>query len=278
MGSNLKVIGTSAFCGDYSLSSVSRLNGDNVRDGSGSPYTFDIVGNYAFAGTGLVSANLALRSSAIQTFWGDGCFQDCKQLQYVHFLSANYMSRNMFKDCTSLVSADYDVSMMAYTYPGIFDGCTSLETVNMPAQLLFVPEGTFRGCNSLKSATFNTYGANSGIDEIQKDAYYGTSKLKTLEFPQSIDSLDELDPECFREATSLKIVKFHGIGADQVSVEVKYDIPSENYDIKLNEWHTFEEPYYSLFSTYDSYVKSGIDTESDCISEAAYNKEVAKAA
>ena len=93
------------------------------------------------------------------------------------------MSRNMFKDCTSLVSADYDVSMMAYTYPGIFDGCTSLETVNMPAQLLFVPEGTFRGCNNLKSATFNMYGENSGIDEIQKDAYYGTSKLKTLEFP-----------------------------------------------------------------------------------------------
>lgn len=74
MGSNLKVIGTSAFCGDSNLSSVSRLNGDNVRDGRGSPYTFDIVGNYAFAGTGLISANLALRSSAIQTFWGDGCF------------------------------------------------------------------------------------------------------------------------------------------------------------------------------------------------------------
>lgn len=93
------------------------------------------------------------------------------------------MSRNMFKGCTSLVSADYDVPGMAYTYPGIFDGCTSLKTVNMPAQLLFVPEGTFRGCNNLSSATFNTYGENSGIDEIQKDAYYGTSKLKMLEFP-----------------------------------------------------------------------------------------------
>ena len=214
MGSNLKVIGTSAFCGDSNLSSVSRLNGDNVRDGSGSPYTFDIVGNYAFAGTGLVSANLALRSSAIQTFWGDGCFQDCKQLQYVHFLSANYMSRNMFKGCTSLVSADYDVSRMAYTYPGIFDGCINLKDVNMPAQLLFVPEGTFKGCNNLRSATFNTYGANSGIDEIQKDAYYGTRNLTALEFPQSIDSLDELDPECFRGATGLDIVKFHGIGPD----------------------------------------------------------------
>ena len=87
-----------------------------------------------------------------------------------------------------------------------------------------------------------------------------------------------MDPECFRKATGLKIVKFHGIGADQVSVEVKYDIPAENYDIRLNEWHPFDEPYYSLFSTYDSYVQSGIDAESDCISETTYNKGVVEAA
>ena len=65
LGNDLKVIGTSAFYHDSSLTSVSRLNGDNVRDGSGNPYIFDIVGHYAFAGTGLVSASLALRSSAI---------------------------------------------------------------------------------------------------------------------------------------------------------------------------------------------------------------------
>ena len=139
----------------------------------------------------------------------------------------------------------------------------------------------FRGCDDLRSATFNTYGVNSGIDEIQKDAYYGRRNLTTLEFPQSIDSLDELDPECFRGATGLDIVKFHGIGADQVSVEAKYDIPAVNYDIKLNEWHTFEEPYYSLFSTYDSYVDSGLDGEdsdNSIVSLSEYNKAVDDAA
>ena len=273
IGTGVKFIGLSAFSNNAQLTSIDRL------DDSDGSHTFDVVRDYAFAGTGLKKANLSLRSSSIYTFWGDGCFQNCKQLQYVHFLSANYMSRNMFKGCTSLVSVDYNVSMMAYTYPGIFNGCTSLKAVNMPAQLLFVPEGTFRGCTNLMSATFNTYGANSSIDEIQKDAYYGTRNLTALQFPQSIDSLDELDLECFRGASGLDIVKFHGIGPDQISVEVKYDIPSENYDIRLNEWYTFEEPYYSLFSTYDSYSKSKIDTDSDYyISEADYNKEVAKAA
>jgi len=59
MGSQVKVIGTSAFCGDAALTHVSRFAD------SDSSHTFDVVGNYAFAGTGLTSANLALRSSAI---------------------------------------------------------------------------------------------------------------------------------------------------------------------------------------------------------------------
>lgn len=67
----VKFIGTSAFCGDFRLSYVDRLNGSVSYNAAN---TFDIVANYAFAGTALPSANLSLRSSAIQTFWGDGCF------------------------------------------------------------------------------------------------------------------------------------------------------------------------------------------------------------
>lgn len=130
----------------------------------------------------------------------------------------------MFKGCTSLVSADYDVPMMAYTYPGIFDGCTGLKEIkNLPAQLLFIPEGTFSGCSRLQRVEFNTYGLNSSVDEVQKNAYFGT-RLTELQFPQSIDSLDELDPECLSGATRLDTVKFHGIGSDQISVQTSQGV------------------------------------------------------
>ena len=67
-GENVKFVGTSAFCGDIQLSSVDRFNDEDPN------HTFDMVGNYAFSGTAIKKANLALRSSSIYTFWGDSCF------------------------------------------------------------------------------------------------------------------------------------------------------------------------------------------------------------
>jgi len=157
IGVNCRSIGVSAFYGDANLTTVDRLNDSDPS------HTFDTVGNYAFRGTGIRSAKLALRSSSIYTFWGDGCFQDCRQLRDVDFLSANYMSRNMFKGCTKLSSVDFNVHLMAYTYPGIFDGCTSLENITLPAEILFVPEKMFNGCTALTSVNFN---GTAAIDEI----------------------------------------------------------------------------------------------------------------
>lgn len=65
LGKNVKHIGTSAFTDDAKLISVDRFNSAGLTGD-----TFDIVGNCAFKNTGLTAANLALRSSAIQTFWG----------------------------------------------------------------------------------------------------------------------------------------------------------------------------------------------------------------
>jgi hypothetical protein len=120
IGLGVKYIGLSAFCNDDQLSSIDRLN-----DANGS-HTFDIVCDYAFAGTGLLSANLALRSSSIYTFWGDSCFEGCQHLTDVRVLSANYLSKDMFKGCINLSSVTFDKNFMAYTYPGVFSGCKSL--------------------------------------------------------------------------------------------------------------------------------------------------------
>ena len=52
----------------------------------------------------------------------------------------------MFKDCKNLNSIDFQVPMMAYTYPGVFDGCTSLTTAKLPQQLLFITDDMFKNC------------------------------------------------------------------------------------------------------------------------------------
>ena len=106
------------------------------------------------------------------------------------------MSRDMFRGCTALTSVNFDVHMMAYTYPRIFNGCANLRTITIPAELLFVPEGAFMGCSRLTSMAFSSYGSSSTINDMQKDAFNGCA-ITQLEVPQSIDSVDELDAECF---------------------------------------------------------------------------------
>jgi len=72
----------------------------------------------------------------------------------------------MFKNCAALSAVDFDVAMMAYTYPGIFSGCSNLRRMNYPAELLFVPEDAFRGCSKLSSAGFTSYEGRSAINDM----------------------------------------------------------------------------------------------------------------
>lgn len=213
IGSKVTFIGTSAFYGDSSLSNVDRFNDSN------SGHTFDIVGNYAFAGTALSSANLSLRSSAIQTFWGDGVFEDCKKLKYVHFLSANYMSKDMFKGCNKLESVDYDVNLMAYTYPGVFDGCSTLTSIMLPSQLLFISEDMFKDCTQLKEMKFNSYDAEkSGVNLIQKNAFNNDRRLTNVNVPTGITSLTQIDDAALSNC-AIKNIIFHGIDSDKIFTE-----------------------------------------------------------
>ena len=218
MGSQVTFVGTSAFCGDAALTSIDRLN-----DSDGS-HTFDIVGDYAFSGIGVKKAKLSLRSSSIYTFWGDGCFQDCKSLSEVNILSANYLSKDMFKGCTALSKVTFDKNMMAYTYPSVFEGCTSLRSITMPSKLLFVSENMFKNCTNLTSVNFSDYSAsNSGIKLVQKNAFNGCQKLNNVHLPASIESLDQIEDASLC-ATSITDLYLHGINVSEIGTDKKLPI------------------------------------------------------
>ena len=205
IGQNVEFVGTSAFCGDLQLEKVDRFDDTNPS------HTFDIVGNYAFCGTGLKKVNLSLRSSSIYSFWGDGCFQDCTDLSEVNILSANYLSKEMFKNCTSLRKVSYNVNLMAYTYPRVFENCVSLTSMTLPSQLLFISEGMFKDCTSLKWVRFNEYDASkSGIQLVQKNAFYNTPNCFEIHFPASINTLDEIEDAALSNS-NVQELNLHGI-------------------------------------------------------------------
>lgn len=216
IGSQVKLVGTSAFCGDCSLSSVDRLSDSNPS------HTFDIVGDYAFSGTAVKNVKLSLRSSSIYTFWGDGCFQNCLSLEEANVLSANYLSKDMFKGCGKLKKITFNKNMMAYTYPSVFEGCSSLVSVQLPSQLLFIPENMFKDCTQLTSLTFSDYAlSNSGITRIEKNAFNGCDSLKEVHFPESIDSLDKIEDAALC-AASMADLYLPGIEVKEVGVDKKF--------------------------------------------------------
>lgn len=230
LGKNVKHIGTSAFTDDAKLISVDRFNNAGLTGD-----TFDIVGNCAFKNTGLTAANLALRSSAIQTFWGDECFAGCKALKDANFTSANYMARDMFKGCTSLTGVTFKNDQMAYTYPRIFNGCTSLKTVTLPKKLLFMPDEEFKDCTALTSVQFTGYDAESTIDELQYSVFSGCKSLTSIEMPASIDNTAKIDPECLNGMQNLKRIKFHGLSGSQIANDVsQLQFPSLPNDFMMN--------------------------------------------
>jgi len=101
----------------------------------------------------------------------------------------------MFKDCTKLSKVTFDKNFMAYTYPGVFQGCTSLTSIVLPAQLIFATTDMFKDCTKLKRVEFNEYDADgnyvgANVRLVQKDAFNGCKQLDTIQFPSSIQQLD----------------------------------------------------------------------------------------
>lgn len=210
IGQSVKFIGLSAFQGATSLSSVDRFTDNDPS------HTFDMIGNYAFENTGLQHIKLALRSAAIDTFWGDNCFANCINLTEVNILSANYLSKNMFLNCNNLKKITFNINKMAYTYPNVFENCSQLTYVELPSNLLFISENMFKNCSSLSALTFNDYSErNSSIKLIQKNAFYGCNNLQKIEIPASINRLDQIEDAALSN-TSCRSIYLHGLTHDNL--------------------------------------------------------------
>ena len=247
MGTNVTFIGLSAFQNDTSLISVDRFSDDDPS------HAFDMVGNYAFANTGLKNINLTLNSSTINTFWGDNCFEKCINLTDVHILSASYLSKEMFKDCTSLKNVEFKNDIMGYMYPRVFENCTSLKDIKLPSKALYIAEEIFKNCTNLLTVGFNKY-TESNVKLIQKNAFNGCNNLIEINIPSSIDKSELIEDAALSNSTCLHII-FHGMQTDQFGIGVKQDIDI-NYATPFQSIHYSTDPY-SGYTYWDANFKYG---------------------
>jgi hypothetical protein len=83
-----------------------------------------------------------------------------------------------------------------------FSGCSSLQSISIPASVVIIYQACFYGCKSLSSLTFEF---ESCLTRIESRAFFGCSSLRSLCIP----ALVEIDPwSCFFGCMSLTSLVF----------------------------------------------------------------------
>ena len=84
-----------------------------------------------------------------------------------------------------------------------FEGCRSLEIVDLPARLTRIARRAFKGCTSLKSVILPR-----NLREIGIDAFFGCTSLSRIAIPKGIELIE--DEEIFSSCDSLTDISFGG--------------------------------------------------------------------
>lgn len=105
------------------------------------------------------------------------------QLQHV-VLPANVdlIEPYAFRDCTGLISVE-----MGYVRAiggGMFYGCSSLTSVNLPENMTKIPGSMFEKCTSLES-----FVVGPNVQEIEQFAFRGCTSLTSIEFSGQVRTL-----------------------------------------------------------------------------------------
>ena len=165
---NLSVLPTEAFLKCTNIKSVTL------------PNTLTAIGTQAFCGSSLVSISIP---AGVKTI-GNGTFNLCTSLQTVTFEKGSQLKA--FENSSG--------------WGGVFQSCTSLTTIEIPASVETIGYNAFFGCSSLKTVTFEK---GSQLKTI--DGFESCTSLTTIEIPASVETIKY---SAFNGCTSLKTVTF----------------------------------------------------------------------
>ena len=167
---NLSVLPTEAFLECTNIKSVIL------------PNTLTAIGTQAFWGSSLVSISIP---ASVETIEG-GAFCRCTALQTVTFEKGSKLK--------TIKSGSI--------WSGVFESCTSLTSIEIPASVETIGWIAFRNCTSLQTVTFEK---GSKFKTIGSDVFSDCTSLTSIEIPASVE---EIRGSAFFGCSSLKTVTF----------------------------------------------------------------------
>ena len=174
------VIGSDAFCGCLSLTSITI------------PDSVTVIGQYAFRRcTSLTSITIPDSVTKI----GGWAFNGCTSLTSITIPdSVTEIGVCAFEGCTSLTSITIPDSVTSIGQYA-FEDCTSLTSITIPDSVTKIGHSAFRNCTSLTSITIP-----DSVTEIGGYVFYGCTSLTSITIP---DSVTEIGDRAFGGCSSL---------------------------------------------------------------------------
>ena len=167
---NLSVLPTEAFLECTNIKSVIL------------PNTLTAIGTQAFCLSSLVSISIP---ASVETIEG-GAFFRCTALQTVTFEEGSKLK----------------TIKNGSIWSGVFESCTSLTTIEIPASVETIGYDAFFGCSSLKTVTFEK---GSKLKTVETNVFIYCTSLTSIEIPASVE---EIERYAFSGCTSLQTVTF----------------------------------------------------------------------
>lgn len=134
-------------------------------------------------------------------------FKDCTSLQSVFIpKSITDMQHTVFKGCSNLKTAIFEKGIQAKSLMySFFEGCTSLENVNIPEEAEFIGSYAFRNCTSLKEIEIP-----SKVRTVYASVFENCTSLESFTIPATLEytGADNCGASFFKGCTNLKKVTF----------------------------------------------------------------------
>lgn len=155
-----------------------------------------VIGDMAFAGTGLTSLPDFAKVSAI----GQGAFSHCDGLVAIDYpATVADIDSHVFAGCAAIETVDLNGADAVAPYA--FAGCTALTAVTGADNVADFGSGAFKGCTALTDITFGR-----STRSIGADAFQGTA-LTDLNLTDCTD-LSTIGDFAFADCTDLTTVTF----------------------------------------------------------------------
>ena len=249
---SVTAIGKNAFMSSTGLTSVTI------------PNSVTYIAANAFSGcSGLTSVTIPNSVTSI----GDYAFYWCSGLTSVTIPnSVTSIGKIAFYCCKNLTTLDYNATNCTIPVPmatnmNVFEGCSSLTTLNIGKNVQTIPAYIFYGCSGLVSVTIP-----EGVTSIGSSAFKGCTGLTFVTIGESVSSIGS---SAFSKCTGLTTVNYNATNCNETGGSSVFEgCPSlTTLNIGENVQTIPERVFYGCTGLVSVTIPEGVTSIGDCAFE-----------